>query len=515
MKIKTKILISNVLMVILPVVFAILIGMVGSEKIDKKYIYPLEHLFEDENAVVSVQSTIYAYQEELWNTNWKVLEKGQVGHQDNNDEDNIKWDELKVSKNELEQTKKMYNLGNELSAMGYHFGVFMDGECQYSNMTEKDSKTIKVLTGDSITHARSLVIGEENSSVIKSTFEEHGIVCEIIAVNSGNKVIAGTSISYLKKYITRFVVLFLFLVIVIILLTNLILSWWITGSILHPLRKLSDGTRRIREGDLETRISYYKKDEFGTVCNDFDKMRGYLKESVEERIRYETSRREMISGISHDLRTPLTSIKGYLEGLMTGIASDNKMRKHYLNAMYVRSQDLERLVNNLSVYNKLENQVIVYHKKSVDLKQVILRYLEENSLDTDKYCIQFNLEFRDEKYPVEVDVSEFRRVFDNLISNSIKYRNKDNSTILISLENKDGNVICTFEDDGPGVPDKALSRLFDSFYRVDDARANAGEGSGLGLSIVKEIIKGQGGTIFAKNGELGLKIVMSLPLEKE
>ena len=100
-------------------------------------------------------------------------------------------------------------------------------------------------------------------------------------------------------------------------------------------------------------ITYKKNDEFGQVCHDFNEMCQYLKQSVEQRLEYEKRRKELISGISHDLRTPLTSISGYLDGLIEGIASTPEMQKRYLNAMKIRTMDLKRLVGNLSEYNRL------------------------------------------------------------------------------------------------------------------------------------------------------------------
>lgn len=118
---------------------------------------------------------------------------------------------------------------------------------------------------------------------------------------------------------------------------NGITSWWISRSILKPLRLLSLGTKEIREGNLDTEMEYRNKDEFGDVCRDFDDMRAYLKESVEQRLKDEKRRRDLITGISHDLRTPLTSIIGYLDGLLDGIADTPEKRTRYLKAIQIRT----------------------------------------------------------------------------------------------------------------------------------------------------------------------------------
>lgn len=254
MKIKTKIILSNILMVGIPILTAGVIGLIGWHQIDSKYIYSLETMFKDENAVVSAQSSIYAYQEELWNTNWEQMEEEEIGHQDEEDESNIKWNELKNEKNELTQTSKMYNLGQEMENMGYHFSVFMNGDCQYSNLTGEDQTVMQKIAGDAITHVRSMVVGEDNASVIKSSFEKGDVICVIIAVNSGNEIQSENGISYLKQYIFKFVLLFLLIIIAVIFFTNMILSRFIAKLILPPMFMLQEGTRHITEGDLDTPI---------------------------------------------------------------------------------------------------------------------------------------------------------------------------------------------------------------------------------------------------------------------
>ncbi|MDD3370050.1 MAG: HAMP domain-containing sensor histidine kinase, partial [Lachnospiraceae bacterium] len=414
MKIKTKIWLSNIMMVLIPIAAALSLGYFGWVNLDSKYIYSLEKMFEDENAVVSAQSMIYSYQEELWDTNWQELEEEEVGHQDEEDESNIKWSELGGNKNELTETKQMHNLGIEMEQMGYHFSVFMDGDCQYSNLTEEDSVILQQVAGEAITHTRSLVIGEGDYSVIKNTFEEDGTICVMIAVSNGGSGKTANGISQLKQYISYFICIFFVSIVFIIFLTNLILSGFITKSILPPLQKLRDGTKRIREGDLDTKINYQREDEIGDVCKDFEEMRGYLKESALERIAYESYRRELISGISHDLRTPLTSIKGYLEGLTMGIAKDIAMQERYYNAMKTRTNDLENLVDSLSIYNKLEDHSKKSLSQEIDFKEFLKKYLEERKIEQEKEKIQVKLISQDMAYKIIADSEEMVRVFDNL-----------------------------------------------------------------------------------------------------
>ena len=224
----------------------------------------------------------------------------------------------------------------------------------------------------------------------------------------------------------------------------------------------------------------------------------------------------MISGVSHDLRTPLTSIGGYLDGLMDGIADTPEKRKRYLNAIKTRTKDLERLVDSLSEYNRLESGRVKYHMEYGDLKVFFEQYLTQYREEAKNHHVTIRLNAAEERYPVCFDGQEMKRVFDNLFTNTIRYREYFESSVNIVLEKeRNGTWIqVTFADNGPGVPEESLERIFDTFYRVDSARSHTGKGSGIGLAVVKEIINGHGGRVFARN-QKGLAIIIQLPAVKE
>ena len=299
-------------------------------------------------------------------------------------------------------------------------------------------------------------------------------------------------------------------------LVNLALSRWISNSVLGPLNHLSAGAREIRNGNLDYEIRYEKRDEFGEVCRDFNEMRGYLKQSVEQRQEFERRRQDLITGVSHDLRTPLTSIKGYLEGILEGIAETPEKQTRYLNAIRIRAGDLERLVDSLSVYSRLGNRASAYQRNPGDMREFLERYVESSweTLRRDRVTVRICGE--SETYPVMMDEDAWRRVFDNLFANTVRYRKKQASAVTIQLEKKDGQteLELTFADDGPGVPGESLERIFDQFYRTDEARTHAGNGSGIGLAIVREIVKGHGGRVRAEN-QNGLAIIMTIPMQAQ
>ena len=486
MTIRQKIRLSNLLMVFIPILVTAAVVIICMKTSWGGYWHTLETMYKDENGIQSAQGLIYTYKKELWERDWETAV--------------------------LDKNEKMNNLERELENMGYYILVRRNGEQLYSNISQEDMAAAQSVAGSALDTAKMLTASRKNVSVIKYTFYRGADSCAIIAVNNNHT--DEHMKSYLQSYILKYILVFALLYFVMILLVNATLSWWISKSVLEPLKKLSFGANEIRDGNLDVEIAYQKDDEFGRVCRDFNEMRDYLKQSVAERLEYEEKRRELISGISHDLRTPLTSIRGYLDGLIEGIASTPQMQKRYLSAMKIRTSDLERLVDSLSEYNRLENSRFHCRTERVDLKGYIENYLKENRAEANQEQVSITFSCGDGDFDVLLDGSEFKRVLDNLFTNTVKYRKKETSIVNIHLNRtEDGRTAeIEFSDDGPGVPEESLNRIFESFYRVDSSRTHSGEGSGIGLAVVKEIVRSHGGEIRAENRD-GLALVIRLPMD--
>lgn len=495
MTIKQKIKCSNVMMALIPIMLTAIIVAVCLQTSLGSYWYTLETMYQDENGIQSAQSLIYTYQQELWENNW-----GQGVHTDNPDG---------IKKNE-----KMNHLEEKLSRMGYHFLIRKDGNEIYSNIAEEEMETAKSVAGTAIESAKTLTASYHDVSVIKHTFFHGEKAFSIIAVHTGE--MDQGIISYLQNYILKYLLGFIAAFLVLTVCVNGILSYWISKSVLVPLQKLSCGTKEIRDGNLDTGIQYGKKDEFGEVCQDFNEMRTYLKESVEQRLKDEQRKKDLIIGISHDLRTPLTSISGYLDGLLDGIANTPEKRQRYLTAIKTRTRDLSRLVDSLSEYNRLDSSCFHYHLEPADLKGFIGQYLMGYEEEAKQNQVEFHFLSEAGEFPVLLDKMEMKRVLDNLFTNTIRYRSQSRSDVVVSLKRVEHSTVVEFIfcDDGPGIPEESLDRIFESFYRVDGARSNSGEGSGIGLAVVKEIISGHRGIVHAKNHG-GLAIVIHLPMTEE
>ena len=479
------------MMALIPILLTAAIIVVCLQTSLGSYWYTLETMYKDENGIQSAQSLIYTYQQELWENNWSQGVHTQASEG--------------IRKNE-----KMNHLEKKLSGMGYHFLIRKNGNEIYSNILEDEMQAAVSVAGTALESAKTLTASYHDVSVIKHTFFHGEKTFSIIAVHNGES--GQETISYLQNYILKYMAGFILVFLALTVCVNMILSYWISKSVLIPLKKLSRGTKEIREGNLDTVIEYGKCDEFDQVCHDFDEMRVYLKESVEQRLKDEQRRKDLITGISHDLRTPLTSISGYVDGLMEGIANTPEKRGRYLEAIRTRTRDLARLVDSLSEYNRLDSSRFRYHLEPEDLKEFISQYLAACEEETRQNHVKIQLTSAEE-YPVLIDKNEMKRVLDNLFTNTIRYRSQPRSSVAISLKRIENSTVVEFifSDDGPGVPEESLDRIFESFYRVDGARSNAGEGSGIGLAVVKEIIAGHKGIVYAKNRG-GLAIIIHLPL---
>lgn len=413
---------------------------------------------------------------------------------------------------EICPTAEMTDMGNALSELGYHFMITKDGEQIYSNLSDDDIAIGREIAGESMENAKTLTATKYDVSVIKNTFWHGEKVFCITAIHPEKT--DGSAVNYLKKYFLRYAAGIIGFFVILSMLINGVLYYWISRSILRPLKLLRQGTREIREGNLEIPIQYDKKDEFGEVCRDFEDMRFYLQESVQQRLEDEKRRKDLIRGISHDLRTPLTSICGYLDGLLDGIADTEEKRKRYLLAIKTRAGNMVTLVDNLSEYCRLDRD-FRYHMENIDLKNYIEQYLEQNRLYIEQNQIEMVLHIGNECI-VKLDTKEFKRIFDNLFTNTVKYREKETSRILITLKKTMDmeNAELIIQDNGPGVPEDSLEKLFDSFYRVDGSRNRVENGSGIGLAVVKEIVLGHGGKVYAENRG-GLAIIIRLPIVQE
>ena len=311
----------------------------------------------------------------------------------------------------------------------------------------------------------------------------------------------------------EFILLFLadgVLCIAVLVIMSQIFTGNLVKHIMEPLDELAAGAKRIRENDLTEDINYSGDIEFENVCDTFNKMQKHILREQEKNRRYEKARTDMIAGISHDLRTPLTAIRGTIKGLMDGIASTPEKQDRFLETAYRRTGEMDLLLNQLFYLSKIETGNMPITLRKIEISSFIKNYVQAKQGLMEAEKEELVEETKEITAEVAVDPEQLQRIFDNLLENSRKYGEKVPLKMKIGLRKTPGGILIRFSDNGVGVPENKLPYVFDEFYRVDESR-NKKEGNGLGLYIVKYLIEAMGGTVRAET-EDGFVVSMELPL---
>ena len=311
----------------------------------------------------------------------------------------------------------------------------------------------------------------------------------------------------------EFILLFLadgVLCIAVLVIMSQIFTGNLVKHIMEPLDELAAGAKRIKENDLTEDINYSGDIEFENVCDTFNKMQKHILREQEKNRKYEKARTDMIAGISHDLRTPLTAIRGTIKGLMDGIASTPEKQDRFLETAYRRTGEMDLLLNQLFYLSKIETGNMPITLRKIEISSFIKNYVQAKQGLMEAEKEELVEETKEITAEVAVDPEQLQRIFDNLLENSRKYGEKVPLKMKIGLRKTPGGILIRFSDNGVGVPENKLPHVFDEFYRVDESR-NKKEGNGLGLYIVKYLIEAMGGTVWAEN-EDGFVVSMELPL---
>lgn len=283
--------------------------------------------------------------------------------------------------------------------------------------------------------------------------------------------------------------------------------------IMKPLEALENGAKRIRENILTEQIAYRGDMEFEGICDTFNDMQAHILGEQEKNRKYEQARTEMIAGISHDLRTPLTAIKGTIKGMLDGVVKDETQQEKFLQIAYRRTEEMDMLLNQLFYISKLQTGNMPLDLQPTDLVSYIWHYAKNKSKVIDGDRIQLSVECTQESIVAEIDREQLQRIFDNLFENSQKYAQAEPVKIVIGVERRNKDCLIRFADNGTGVPEEKLGLLFDEFYRVDESRSRR-DGNGLGLYIVKKLTEAMHGNVSAGNRN-GLVIEFTFPVIEE
>ena len=289
---------------------------------------------------------------------------------------------------------------------------------------------------------------------------------------------------------------------VILILTSALITAWVNQDIYKPIKELSIAMRKIAEGDFDYRLPDKQEGEIGHLHDNYEQMRLQLKENAEEKMQNEKKSKELVSNISHDLKTPITSIKGYVEGIMDGVADTPEKMDKYIKTVYNKANDMDRLINELTTYSGIDSNKIPYHFHVLNIADYFQDCVEEVGLDLEQKDIQLNYtNLAPADTCIVADPEQLKKVINNIISNSVKYMGHDKGIIDIRILDEGESVRIEIEDNGKGIAAKDIGNIFERFYRTDSSRNSLQGGSGIGLSIVKKIIEDHGGYVWATSKE--------------
>ncbi len=314
-----------------------------------------------------------------------------------------------------------------------------------------------------------------------------------------------------------YIIIYILICVAVCAATSTILTRRLSRSLEKPIHELRDNVDKIRGGSLRFEVMGSDYDELDDLCEGFDSMRRelLLAREREEQLRHE--RNMLIANISHDLKTPITSIKGYIDGINDGIADAPEKLERYLNTIKSKADTIDELVTNLSTFAKLEVSGLEFSMSRGDLRDLVLDVMDGCRLDMERSGIETDIDLGKEMLCVNIDGEKIRRVLTNLIDNSIKYRNPVGSRIEVRCFSDEGSAYVTVKDNGMGIEQKELSKVFDSFYRTDSSRSSQIKGNGLGLGIAKQITEKHHGRLWLRSDGInkGTTATISLPLAED
>lgn len=492
MKLSTKLKISFCIMIILPII----LGCVTIGSLVKQQAENISNYYGVED--VSVIASIY--------TPISLLSKMTTGLYEE-----IKQ-EADIYPNTFENKAVLKEYASKASQKLSYIIVRKNGEVIYSSYTIDQDELYKVLPrfgeGESNSETGTYFGGEYQSMVKQIDFTD--------IINNQYSFFIVTSVRQVIPQIKVLVMGSITAIFFVLFITSAVLIMWIYKSVIKPLARLKLATQNIKEGNLDFVMPIEGNDEIAELCYDFEEMRGILSKSAQEKIKFDTEEKELISNISHDLRTPITSIKGYVEGLIDGVADTPEKRDKYLKTILNKVNDMDRLINELTIYSKIDTNRIPYVFKRICVNDYFDEYCREIGIDLDSEGLEFEYNnHANSKMYIIADAEQIKRVMNNIVSNSVKYLSSDRvGKIKIDIFDRGKHVQIRIEDNGKGISKQDLPFIFERFYRADSSRGSEQGGSGIGLAIVKKIITEHNGKITADSKE-GIGTVMNLELLKE
>lgn len=359
---------------------------------------------------------------------------------------------------------------------------------------------------------------DQNNIETKGTIDNSGNLYRYIKFDfyypneeKGSVLVLKKENSFLE-FLTKWGIVIIGLITLIAVIFVWLLNRILQKTIVQPLANLGESMTDMRGGHLVSAPPPLPKDtaiEVQRLHQNFEQMRDALNQSLEEQRNLEKNRKDLIASISHDLKTPITSIIGYVQGLQEGIAETPEKQARYLQTIYTKSVALNELIEQLFLYSKYDAEAIPFHLERIELTSFLQHIVEEFQWShADVHCQFESLK----TYEVQLDRLQMNRALINLLENSAKFKKPDEPlSIQITLKEKVHEVGIVVRDNGRGIPKEQLPHVFQHFYRGEKARTSTG-GSGLGLAIVQQIIEKHHGTVeIDSDGNNYTEVIIWLP----
>ncbi len=504
MKFNTKIILSYVVIIAMPILLALIIGTITLNvqiaSMEKKY---------------EIEVEVY----DCFFNQTHVLDQMTKKYYDNL----ISGDSMKngtfENAAELKKINEELQNRNSFLAVRYADSWANTGATQLTDAATKDTVWNPIKA-----YLEETQIGDVVNTTLYFSSEDEQVDEYVIKVGKVNRVNGGKGAFYIITNVTdslkdvkTLLVQTLVFTIVITILLGTVLTIWMYKSVISPIKKLNNAIRKVAMGNLDFSVKSTATDEFGQLFNSFEKMREHLKSSIERQIASEEENKELISNISHDLKTPLTAIKGYCEGIIDGVADTEEKKAKYVQTIYNKASDMDKLIGELVLISKLESNSVPYNFSKLDVNAYFSECIEEIRTELDSKNIKLAyINGLPEKVNVMADKEQLKRVINNIISNAVKYMDKEDQRIFIRIDEDEDDkksIRVSIKDNGRGVKEEELDQLFKRFFRADSSRNSEQGGSGIGLAVVKKIIEDHGGRVWATGAE-GQGLTMNFTLKK-
>jgi signal transduction histidine kinase len=332
----------------------------------------------------------------------------------------------------------------------------------------------------------------------------------IALLHIGIYIILGKSFQELSGASAAIITMLTIIAGIILFITYFLL---LTKKFISYIKEMIDGINQISQGNFNNRIEINNEDEFALLAAKLNQMADDIKEIMENERRSEYAKNELITSVAHDLRTPLTSIIGYLD-LVSSKELTRETQRKYIDIAYNKSKRLEKLIEDLFTYTKFNFGEVNADYTEVDMVKLINQLVDEFYPSFSEYNLDYEFRSKCSSAVIKADGNLLARAFANLISNAIKY-GRDGKNIIIELVKEESGIVITVTNFGDVIPKEDLKRIFQRFYRVETSRSSETGGSGLGLAIAQSVIEMHEGTISAKSDENGTVFTVELKNEPD